>query len=93
MLVKAKPIVDTLENLRNKRKCQCSSQKVLERAYFDIVIADVKMLTDEHGMIDTDKAVSELDRTRLSARASRRECQIRYSVYEYAIRIIRTAEK
>lgn len=93
MLINAKPVVEKLEYLRNKRNCNCSAYKVMERAYFDIVIADVRMMVDEQGMIDTDKAVSELERTRLSTRANRREIQIRYNVYEYAIRIVRMAEK
>ena len=93
MLVNAKPIVDKLEDLRNKRKCNCSGQKILERAYFDIVIADVRMMIDTDGMIDTESAVSELEKTRSQIKATRRETQIRYNVYEYAIRIIRSYEK
>lgn len=92
MLVNAKPIVEKLEDLRNKRNCQCSAQKILERAYFDIVIADVRMMIKD-GMIDTESAVSELEKTRSQTKASRRETQIRYNVYEYAIRIIRSYEK
>lgn len=93
MLIEAKPIVDKLEDLRNKRKCNCSGQKILERAYFDIVIADVRMMIDKDGMIDTESAVSELEKTRSQIKATRRETQIRYNVYEYAIRIIRSYEK
>lgn len=92
MLVNAKPIVEKLEDLRNKRNCNCSAQKVLERAYFDIVIADVRMMIDKDGMIDTESAVSELEKTRSQTKASRRETQIRYNVYEYAIRIIKSYE-
>ena len=93
MLVNAKPIVEKLEDLRNKRNCNCSGQKILERAYFDIVIADVRMMIDSDGMIDSESAVSELEKTRSQTKASRRETQIRYNVYEYAIRIIRSYEK
>lgn len=93
MLVNAKPIVEKLEELRNRRKCNCSGQKILERAYFDIVIADVRMMTDKDGMIDTEKAVSDLERTRSQTKANRREMQTRYNVYEYAIRIIKSHEK
>lgn len=91
MLVNAQPIVEKLEDLRNKRNCNCSAQKVLERAYFDIVIADVRMMVQD-GMIDTEQAVSELERTRSQTRANRRELQTRYNVYEYAIRIIKSYE-
>ena len=93
MLVNAEPIITKLEDLRNKRNCQCSAQQVLERDYFDIVIADVRMMVDSNGMIDTEKAVSELQRTRSQTRANRRKLQIRYNVYEYAIRIIKSYEK
>lgn len=92
MLVNAQPIVEKLEDLRNKRNCNCSAQKVLERAYFDIVIADVRMMVDDRGMIDTESAVSELEKTRSQTRANRRELQTRYNVYEYAIRIIKSYE-
>ena len=92
MLVEARPIIEKLEDLRNKRNCNCSAQKVLERAYFDIVIADVRMMVDDRGMIDTESAVSELERTRSQTRANRRELQTRYNVYEYAIRIIKSYE-
>lgn len=91
MLVDARPIVEKLEDLRNKRNCNCSAQKVLERAYFDIVIADVRMMIQD-GMIDTEQAVSELEKTRSQTRANRRELQTRYNVYEYAIRIIKSYE-
>lgn len=91
MLVDARPIVEKLEDLRNKRNCNCSAQKVLERAYFDIVIADVRMMIQD-GMIDTEQAVSELERTRSQTRANRRELQTRYNVYEYAIRVIKYYE-
>jgi len=91
MLVNAQPIVEKLEDLRNKRNCNCSAQKVLERAYFDIVIADVRMMIQD-GMIDTESAVSELEKTRSQTRANRRELQTRYNVYEYAIRIIKAYE-
>ncbi len=91
MLVDAKPIVEKLEDLRNKRNCNCSAQKVLERAYFDIVIADVRMMIQD-GMIDTEQAVSELEKTRSQTRANRRELQTRYNVYEYAIRVIKYYE-
>lgn len=91
MLVDAQPIVEKLEELRNKRKCNCSAQKVLERAYFDIVIADVRMMVKD-GMIDTESSVSELEKTRSQTRANRRELQTRYNVYEYAIRIIKSYE-
>ena len=64
---------------------------MLERAYFDIVIADVRMMVQD-GMIDTEQAVSELERTRSQTRANRRELQTRYNVYEYAIRIIKSYE-
>lgn len=91
MLVDARPIIEKLEDLRNKRNCNCSAQKVLESAYFDIVIADVRMMVKD-GMIDTESAVSELTKTRSQTRANRRELQTRYNVYEYAIRIIKSYE-
>lgn len=92
MLIDAKPIFKKLEELRDERKCGCSDQKARERVYFDIVLADVRLMADDAGMIDPEKAVSELERTRSQIRIGSRDLKTKYQVYEYAIRVIRSAE-
>ncbi len=78
--MKKDEIIEKLTEIRDKRYCNCSRSKVVEKAYFDRVIAEIKTLSDE-------QVLPYLERARDVVPIRNDDTRTRYNVYGYAIAV------
>ena len=76
--MKKDEIIRKLTEIRDKRNCNCSRAKVVEKAYFDRVLAEIKTLPG-------DSIVSYLEQAQKAVPIRNDETRTRYNVYGYAI--------
>ena len=79
--MKKDEIIEKLTEIRDKRNCNCSRAKVVEKAYFDRVISEIKTLSDD------DKILPYLERVQKIVPIRNDETRIRFNVYGYAIAV------
>ena len=79
--MKKDEIIEKLTEIRDKRNCNCSRAKVVEKAYFDRVISEIKSLSDD------DQILPYLERVQKIVPIRNDETRIRFNVYGYAIAV------
>lgn len=78
--MKKEEVIEKLTEIRDKRYCNCSRSKVVEKAYFDRVIAEIKTLSD-------DEILPYLERVQKIVPIKNDETRTRFNVYGYAIAV------
>lgn len=76
--MKRDEVIEKLIEIRDKRNCNCSRAKVVEKAYFDRVISELKSLSDD------EQVMPYLDKAQKAVPIRNDETITRYNVYGYA---------